>query len=77
MPFLLKNAPQIYQSLIVNALHGYMKISADPDASSMDPSKRIDVLKEGEPDTSQTTSVLGRKSCIDDILIPATSWIAR
>ena len=38
--------------------------------------KRIDVFTEGEPDTSQTPSVLGRRSYIDDILIPATSGAA-
>ena len=51
-----------------------MKIGADPDASSTASSKQIDVFTEGEPDTRQTPSVLGRRSYIDDILIPATSW---
>ena len=74
MPFGLKNAPQIYQRLIDNALYGYMKIGADPDASSTESSKQIDVFTGGEPDTSQTPFVLGRRSYIDDILIPATSW---
>ena len=69
----VKNDPQIYQRLIDNALYGYMKISADPDASSTESSKRIDVFTEGQPDTSQTPYVLGRRSYIDDILIPATS----
>ena len=44
-----------------NALYGYMKIGADPDASSMESSKRIDVFTEEDPDTSQTPSVLGRR----------------
>ena len=44
MPFGFKDAPQIYQHLIDNALYGYMNIGADPYASSMDPSKRIDVF---------------------------------
>ena len=74
MPFGLKIAPHIYQRLIDNALYGYMKIGADPDASSTESSKRIDVFTEGDPDTSQTPSVLGRRSNIDDILIPTTSW---
>ena len=51
-----------------------MKIGADPDVSSTESSKRIDVFTEGDPDTSQTTSVLGRRSNIDDIVIPNTSW---
>ena len=76
IPFGLKNAPQIYQRLIDNALYGYMKIGADPDASSTGSSKHIDVFTEGDPDTSRTPSVLGRRSYIDDILVPATSWTA-
>ena len=52
MPFGLKNAPQIYQRLIDNALYGYFKIGADPDAFSTESAKRIDVFTEGEPDTS-------------------------
>ena len=69
----VKKPPQIYQRLIDNALYDYLKIGADPDASSMESSKRINVFTEGEPYTSQTPSVLGRRSYIDDILIPATS----
>ena len=74
MPFGLKNAPQIYQRLIDNALYGYFKIGADPDASSTESAIQIEVFTEGEPNTSQTPSVIGRRSHIDDILIPATSW---
>ena len=76
MPFGLKNAPHIYQRLIDNALYGYLKIGTNPDASSTESSKQIDVFTEGEPGTSQTPYVLGRRSYIDDILIPATSWTA-
>ena len=46
--------------LIDNALYGYLKIGADPDASSMESSKQIDVFTEAKPDTSQTPSVLDR-----------------
>ncbi|CAI5722015.1 unnamed protein product [Peronospora effusa] len=84
MPFGLKNAPQIYQRLIDNALYGYLKIGTDPNAivtGSLDSTdtvtgspKLVDVITEGEPDTSQKPSVLGRRSYIDDILISATSW---
>ena len=74
MPFGLKNAPQIYQRLIDNALYGYLKIGADKDENATDSPKLIDVFVEGEPETDQTSSVLGRRSYIDDILIPATSW---
>ena len=76
MRFGLINAPQIYQRLIDDAQYGYFKIGADPDDSSMESSKRIDVFTEVEPDTSQGPSVIGRISYIDDILIPATSWTA-
>ena len=36
--------------------------------------KLVDVFTEGEPDPDPNPSVLGRRSYIDDILIPATSW---
>ena len=76
MPFGLKIVPQICQRLIDNALYGYLKISADKDADATDRPKLIDVLAEGEPETDQAPSVLSRRSYIDDILIPATSWIS-
>ena len=34
MPFRLKNAPQIYQRLIDNAIYGYMKIGTKSDVIS-------------------------------------------
>ena len=84
MPFGLKNAPQIYQRLIDNALYGYLKIGNDtrmvaadtPDSKDMrtGSQKPVDVFIDGEPDTNQSPSVLGRRSYIDDILIPAVSW---
>ena len=67
MRFGLINAPQIYQRLIDDAQYGYFKIGADPDDSSMESSKRIDVFTEVEPDTGQTPSGLDRRSYIDDI----------
>ena len=42
--------------------------------NATDPSKLTDVFTEGEPETDRAPSVLGRRSYIDDILIPATSW---
>ena len=69
MPFGLKNAPQIYQRLVDNALYGYLKIGQ---RSSSD--GQIGVFKDGEPETDRRPSILGRRSYIDDILIPATSW---
>ena len=80
MPF---NAPQIYQRLTDNALYGYLKIVDDtrmvaadtPDSKDMrtGSQKLVDVFIDGDPDTSQSPSVLGRRSYIDDILIPAIS----
>ena len=74
MPFGLKNAPQIYQRLIDNALYGYVRIGTDHDPTIAGSPKLIDVFTEGEPDTDRSPSILGRRSYIDDILIHATSW---
>uniref|UniRef100_A0AAV1U7Y1 Reverse transcriptase domain-containing protein n=1 Tax=Peronospora matthiolae TaxID=2874970 RepID=A0AAV1U7Y1_9STRA len=67
MPFGLKNAPQIYQRLVDNALYGYLNIGQR--SASDGP---MDVFKDGEPETARRPSILGRRSYIDDILIPAT-----
>ena len=74
MPFGLKNAPQIYQRLIDNALYGYLKIGNDPKLDDSGSPRLIDVFTEGEPEDDHKPSILGRRSYIDDILIPATSW---
>ncbi|GMF47149.1 unnamed protein product [Phytophthora fragariaefolia] len=68
MPFGLKNAPQIYQRLIDNALYGHLRISADQDRS-----KPVDLFEAGEPEPNPKPSVLGRRSYIDDILVTATT----
>jgi hypothetical protein len=69
MPFGLKNAPQIYQRLIDNALYGHLKLSTHPD-----PMKPIDLFAETEPEAEMKPSVLGTRSYIDDILVTAESW---
>ncbi|GMF60250.1 unnamed protein product [Phytophthora fragariaefolia] len=69
MPFGLKNAPQIYQRLVDNTLYGHLKISANSD-----PALPIDVFQDGEPETDQKPSGLGRRSYIDDILVTSTDW---
>uniref|UniRef100_H3H8X6 Reverse transcriptase domain-containing protein n=1 Tax=Phytophthora ramorum TaxID=164328 RepID=H3H8X6_PHYRM len=69
MPFGLKNAPQIYQRLIDNALYGYLRISPDRDHA-----EPTDVFEKGEPEANPGPSVLGRRSYIDDILITADTW---
>ncbi|POM72275.1 Reverse transcriptase [Phytophthora palmivora] len=68
MPFGLKNAPQIYQRLLDNALCGFLKIKIRSD--------RKDVFETGEPDLERNESVLGRRSYIDDILVTGRSWDA-
>ena len=73
MPFGLKNAPQIYQRLIDNALYGYLKIGARPESITARSPKLIDVFTDAEPDTDPEQSVLVRRSYIDNMLIPATS----
>ncbi|OWY98749.1 reverse transcriptase, partial [Phytophthora megakarya] len=69
MPFGLKNAPQIYQRMIDNALYGFTRIPGAEDHGSM-----VDVFEDGEPVDPGKPSVLGRRSYIDDILIPADNW---
>ncbi|GMF31897.1 unnamed protein product [Phytophthora fragariaefolia] len=69
MPFGLKNALQIYQRLIDNALYGHLRIGADQDCS-----KTVNVYEAGEPEPNPMPSLLGRRSCIDDILVTATTW---
>ncbi|POM57599.1 LOW QUALITY PROTEIN: Reverse transcriptase, partial [Phytophthora palmivora] len=71
MPFGLKNAPQIYQRLLDNALYGFVKVTQDQDRSN-----RKDVFETGEPDLERNESVLGRRSYIDDILVTGRSWDA-
>jgi hypothetical protein len=69
MPFGLKNAPQIYQRLIDNALYGHLRIRSDQDSSEL-----VDVYQSGEPEPIMKPSVLGRRSYIDDILVTADKW---
>ncbi|KAE8888447.1 hypothetical protein PF007_g15325 [Phytophthora fragariae] len=69
MPFGLKNAPQIYQWLIDNALYGFLRIP-----SAVDQSALTDLFKEGDPEEAGESSVLGRRSYIGDILVTAGSW---
>ncbi|OWZ08871.1 reverse transcriptase [Phytophthora megakarya] len=64
MPFGLKNAPQIYQWLVDNALYGFLKISPSGDAETT-----TDVFQPGS-----RTILIGTQSYIDDIMIAAESW---
>ncbi|OWZ15327.1 reverse transcriptase [Phytophthora megakarya] len=67
--FSLKNAPQIYQRLVDNALYGVLKISQSGAAGAT-----TDVFQTGIADNPDRGSVLGRRSYIDDIMIAAESW---
>ncbi|OWZ19821.1 reverse transcriptase [Phytophthora megakarya] len=60
------NAPQIYQRLLENALYGFLKIGNGED--------QADVFISGGPEMGHGSSVLGRRSYIDDILVTANSW---
>ncbi|OWZ00104.1 LOW QUALITY PROTEIN: reverse transcriptase [Phytophthora megakarya] len=68
MPFGLKNAPQVYQRMIDNALYGFIRIPRSEDHEGA-----LDVFENGEPVDPGKLSVLGRRSYIDDILIPANN----
>ncbi|GMF16978.1 unnamed protein product [Phytophthora fragariaefolia] len=77
MPIGLKN--QIYQRLLDNALYGFLKITKRQDhqaRNARDPGRQrpIDLFQDGEPDTDKESSVLGRLSYMDDILVTAGSW---
>ncbi|OWZ06245.1 reverse transcriptase [Phytophthora megakarya] len=69
MSFGLKNAPQIYQRLVENALYGFLKISRSGDAGTT-----TDMFLTGIADDPGRDSVLGRRSYIDCIMIAAESW---
>uniref|UniRef100_H3H4Z1 Reverse transcriptase domain-containing protein n=1 Tax=Phytophthora ramorum TaxID=164328 RepID=H3H4Z1_PHYRM len=69
MPFGLNNAPQIYLRLIDNVLYEHFRIHA-----GHVPSTSVDMFKSGEPGPEPKPSVLGRRSCIDHILVTAITW---
>ena len=69
----IEECTQIYQRLIDNALYGYLKIGTRPTTIASESSGLIDVFTDGEPDSDMKASVLGQRTYIDDILIPARS----
>ncbi|OWZ12766.1 reverse transcriptase [Phytophthora megakarya] len=69
MPFGLKNAPQIYQRIVNNAIYGHMRIKPDQDRSNP-----VDVFEEGEPESDPKPSVLWRRSYVDGILVTGDTW---
>ncbi|OWZ17893.1 reverse transcriptase [Phytophthora megakarya] len=69
MPLGLKNVFQIYQRVIDNALYGFARIpKSEGDKTT------LDVVESGEPVDLGKPSLLGRRSYIDNILIPVNSW---
>ncbi|OWZ20644.1 reverse transcriptase [Phytophthora megakarya] len=69
MPFGLKNAPQIYQRLLDNALYGFLRTPPTTGHRS-----EMDMFQVGHPEDRGQPSVLGRRSYIDDIFVAAGSW---
>ncbi|OWZ11835.1 reverse transcriptase [Phytophthora megakarya] len=59
----------IYQRMIDNALYGFTRIPKSEDHGGA-----LDVFEDGEPVDPGKPSVLGRRSYIDDIRIPAKNW---
>ncbi|OWZ08023.1 LOW QUALITY PROTEIN: hypothetical protein PHMEG_00019499 [Phytophthora megakarya] len=64
MPFGLKNAPQIYQRMLDNALYGFTRIPKM--AGDLE---NLDVFEAGEPEDRTN-----HRFYIDDILVPANNW---
>ncbi|KAE9045638.1 hypothetical protein PR002_g2119 [Phytophthora rubi] len=76
MPFGLKNAPQIYQRMLNNALYGFTQIprlEGGPVSKRLVPETSLNLIPT-EPKDDGKKSVLGHRSYIDDILITAESW---
>ncbi|GMF44490.1 unnamed protein product [Phytophthora fragariaefolia] len=68
-----------YQRLLDNALYGFPKITKRQDHQARNvgdqgQQRPIDLFRDGEPDTDKESSLLGRRSYIDDILGTAESW---
>lgn len=84
MPQGLKNAPQIYQRMVDNALWGFLQ-PVSGWSSCQDLEKRaiqgydenlveVDIFAVGIPETSHITPVLLRRSYIDDIAFFGFDW---
>uniref|UniRef100_A0AAV1TMV4 Reverse transcriptase n=1 Tax=Peronospora matthiolae TaxID=2874970 RepID=A0AAV1TMV4_9STRA len=72
MPFDLKNAPQMYRRMVNNALYGYLTIGEQRRSSGREVSQPVDVFTHGDTDPHRKPSMSGRRSYIDDIMIPAS-----
>ena len=71
--FRAEESSAIYRRMVDTALYRYLTIGDRRKSSEYWVSKQIDVFTDGEPNPHQSPSVLGRRSCIDDTLIPASS----
>ena len=60
--------------MVNTKLYGYLTISGGQKSSDHEVSRPVEVFTDGELNSHRSTSVLGRMSYIDDILIPASSW---
>ncbi|KAJ0390473.1 hypothetical protein ATCC90586_010781 [Pythium insidiosum] len=69
MPFGLKNAPQIYQRLLDNALYGFLKLTPEHEQDG-----RPDVFDHPVPEDRSAKPAIGRRSFIDDILVAGSTW---
>ncbi|KAJ0391128.1 hypothetical protein P43SY_012144 [Pythium insidiosum] len=69
MPFGLKNAPQIYQRLLDNALYGFLKLTPEHEQDG-----RPDVFDRPVPEDRSAKPAIGRRSFIDDILVAGSTW---
>ncbi|KAJ0391013.1 hypothetical protein P43SY_010273 [Pythium insidiosum] len=69
MPFGLKNAPQINQRLLDNALYGFLKLAPEHEQDG-----RPDVFDRPVPEDRSTKPASGRRSFIDDILVAGSTW---
>ena len=73
MPFGLRKSPQICQHMVDNALYGYLTNGDRHKSSDHDVSQQVDVFTDGEPNPHRNPLVLGRRSYIGGIIIPASS----
>ena len=62
MSFGLRNAPQIYQRMVDNALYGYLAIGERRKSSDHEVFQPVDMCTDGEPNPHRSPSLLERRS---------------
>ena len=78
MPQGLKNAPQIYQRMLDNALWGFVRPAKGWDSAIDEVNEEgveQDIFTVGVPEDSKLVPVLRRRSYIDDLAFACVSWI--